>query len=50
MTPAEVILLKFHDSDPSSVLRVPHTAFHDTSFADARTRESIEYRSFAYFL
>jgi len=50
MTPDEVILLKFHDSDPSSVLRVPHTAFHDTSFADTKPRESIEFRSFAFFL
>jgi hypothetical protein len=50
MTPDEVILLKFHDSDLSSVMRVPHTAFHDTSFADAKPRESIEFRSFAFFL
>ena len=46
----EVILLKFHDSDRNSVLRVPHTAFRDTSFADASPRESIEFRTFAYFL
>jgi hypothetical protein len=46
----EVVLLKFHDSDDSKVMRVPHTAFHDTSFADARARESIEFRTFAYFL
>ena len=46
----EVVLLKFHDSDPSSVQRVPHTAFHDLSFADAHPRESIEFRTFAYFL
>ncbi len=46
----EVILLKFHDSDHSSVLRVPHTAFHDTSFPDAHPRLSIEFRTFAYFL
>ncbi len=45
----EVLLLKFHDSDESSVMRVPHTAFHDTSFADAHPRESIEVRTFAYF-
>ena len=50
MTRDEVILLKFHDSDESSVLRVPHTAFRDTSFPDAKPRESIEYRSFAYFV
>jgi len=46
----EVILLKFHDSDTSKAYRVPHTAFRDPSFADARTRESIEFRTFAYFL
>jgi len=45
----EVILLKFHDSDRNSVLRVPHTAFHDRSFHDARPRQSIEFRTFAYF-
>jgi hypothetical protein len=50
MTRDEVILLKFHDSDPSSAMRVPHTAFRDTSFPDATLRESIEFRSFAYFL
>jgi len=46
----EVILLKFHDSDSSSVMRVPHTAFHDRSLAGARVRESIEFRTFAFFL
>lgn len=46
----EVILLKFHDSDRNSVQRVPHTAFQDRSFPDARPRESIEFRTFAYFL
>lgn len=46
----EVVLLKFHDSDPCSALRVPHTAFRDSSFAHARPRASIEFRTFAYFL
>ena len=46
----EVVLLKFHDSNDSKVMRVPHTAFHDPSFDDAKPRESIEVRSFAYFL
>ena len=45
----EVVLLKFHDSNRSVAWRVPHTAFHDTSFADARPRESIEFRTVAYF-
>ena len=45
----EVVLLKFHDSDPARARRTPHTAFHDPSFADATTRQSIEFRSVAYF-
>jgi hypothetical protein len=49
MTRDEVLLLKFHDSDPSKALRTPHTAFHDPSFASAKTRESIEFRTIAYF-
>jgi len=50
MTRDEVLLFKFHDSDRSRAWRVPHTAFRDTSFADARLRESIEFRTMAYFL
>lgn len=46
----EVILLKFHDSDRTVAWRVPHTAFFDPSFADARHRCSIEVRSIAYFV
>lgn len=46
----EVILLKFHDSDRLTAWRVPHTAFHDPSFANARPRQSIELRSIAYFV
>jgi hypothetical protein len=49
MTRDEVLLFKFHDSDPSKALRTPHTAFHDPSFAPANTRESIEFRTIAYF-
>lgn len=49
MTRDEVVLLKFHDSDRGKTMRVPHTAFRDTSFADARPRASIEVRTFAYF-
>jgi hypothetical protein len=49
MTRDEVVLLKFHDSDRSKALRVPHTAFRDSSFPGARPRESIEVRSVAYF-
>ena len=50
MTRDEVLLFKFHDTDRSHPWRVPHTAFHDTSFPDARQRESIEFRTMAYFL
>ena len=49
MTRDEVLLFKFHDSDPTKALRTPHTAFHDPSFPDARVRESIEFRTIAYF-
>lgn len=49
MTRDEVVLIKFHDSDRTKALRTPHTAFRDTSFPDARPRESIEMRSVAYF-
>jgi len=45
----EVLLFKFYDSDHSQAWRVPHTAFHDPSFPDARPRHSIELRSVAYF-
>jgi len=45
----EVVLLKFHDSDATRALRTPHTAFHDPSFPGAKTRESIEFRTVAYF-
>jgi hypothetical protein len=46
----EFILLKLHDSDHSRAWRVPHTAFRDTSLTNARVRESIEFRTVAYFL
>ena len=46
----EILLLKFHDSDRSKACRVPHTAFRDPNFPDALPRESIEFRTFAYFL
>jgi hypothetical protein len=44
----EVLLFKFHDSRRVKPWRVPHTAFH-THRADANPRESIEFRSIAYF-
>ena len=49
MTREEVLLFKYHDSDPTKALRTPHTAFHDPSFPEARIRESIEFRTIAYF-
>lgn len=49
MTRDEVILIKFHDSDPTKALRCPHTAFFDPSFPNAKTRCSIELRSVAFF-
>jgi hypothetical protein len=49
MTRDEVLLVVFHDSRRVRPWRVPHTAFHDASRADAKPRESIEFRSVAYF-
>lgn len=49
MTRDEALLFKFHDSDRSVGWRVPHTAFLDGSFPDAKVRESIECRSIAFF-
>jgi hypothetical protein len=46
----EVLLFKFHDSDETCVRRTPHTAFFDSSFPGAHIRQSIEYRSVAYFV
>ena len=46
----QVLMFKFYDSDQSRAWRVPHTAFLDTSFTDCHVRESIEYRTVAYFL
>jgi hypothetical protein len=45
----EVLLIKFHDSDRSRAWRVPHTAFRDPSFPEAKPRASIEVRSVAFF-
>lgn len=45
----DALLFKFHDSDHSITWRCPHTAFHDPSFTDAKTRESIEVRSVAFW-
>jgi hypothetical protein len=45
----DVLLFKFHDSDHSVTWRCPHSAFRDTSFADANIRESIECRTVAFW-
>lgn len=50
MTRDEVLMFKFHDSDNSKAWRTPHTAFHDASRPEAHIRESIEFRTVAYFL
>lgn len=49
MTRDEALLFKFFDSDHSVAWRCPHTAFHDTSLPDTHIRESIEFRSVAFF-
>jgi hypothetical protein len=49
MTRDEILLIVFHDSRRVRPWRVPHTAFRDTSRPDAIPRESIEFRSVAYF-
>jgi hypothetical protein len=50
MTPDEVILIKFYDSDHSGAWRCPHTAFRDLTRPDAHLRRSIEFRAIGYFL
>lgn len=49
MAADDVLLFKFQDSDHAVTWRCPHTAFHDTSLPDTKTRESIEVRCIAYF-
>ncbi len=45
----EALLFKFFDSDHDVAWRCPHTAFWDASQPGAHVRESIEFRSIAYF-
>jgi hypothetical protein len=49
MTRDEALMFKFFDSDHSRTWRCPHTAFHDVSMPNAHVRESIEFRSIAFF-
>jgi hypothetical protein len=50
MTRDEVLLVKFHDSDHSKAWRAPHTSFRDPGAHNAPPRESIEFRTIAYYL
>jgi hypothetical protein len=45
----EVLLFKLHDTDHSIAWRAPHTAFEDTTTPGAHPRESVEFRSIAFF-
>jgi hypothetical protein len=45
----EVILLKLHDSDHGRAWFTAHTAFHDAARRGTHTRESIEFRTAAYW-
>lgn len=49
MAADDVLLFKFQDSDHAVTWRCPHTAFHDTSLPDTKTRTSIEVRAMAFF-
>jgi hypothetical protein len=49
MRPDEALLFKLHDSDRDVAWRVPHTAFHDESTPGAHPRESVEFRTVAFF-
>jgi hypothetical protein len=49
MTRDEVLLVKFHDSDHSKAWRTPHTSFRDPRVQSAAPRESIEFRTIAYY-
>jgi hypothetical protein len=50
MTRDEVLLVKFHDSDHSKAWRTPHTSFRDPGVHNAPPRQSIEFRTIAYYL
>ena len=49
LTAGEALLFKLHDSDHSVAWRVPHTAFETPYAADANPRESVEFRTIAFF-
>ncbi len=45
----DALLFKFHDSNHDVTWRCPHSAFFDSSASGASLRESIEYRSVAFW-
>ena len=49
LTADEALLFKLHDTDHSVAWRVPHTAFEAPYAADANPRESVEFRTIAFF-
>ncbi len=49
LTADEVLLFKLHDTDHSVAWRVPHTAFEAPYAKDAVPRESVEFRTIAFF-
>ena len=49
LTVGEALLFKLHDTDHSVAWRCPHTAFEAPYAADAVPRESVEFRSIAFF-
>jgi hypothetical protein len=49
LTADEALLFKLHDSDHSVAWRAPHTAFEAPYAARAYRRESVEFRTIAFF-
>jgi hypothetical protein len=49
MDAGETLLIKLHDTDHDVAWRAPHTAFRDESAKDAHPRESVEFRTVAFF-
>jgi hypothetical protein len=49
LTADEALLFKLHDTDHSVAWRVPHTAFEAPYAAAANPRESVEFRTIAFF-
>ncbi|MCL2585944.1 MAG: hypothetical protein FWE35_26215, partial [Streptosporangiales bacterium] len=47
--PGEAILIKLHDTDHGVAWRAPHTSFRDPGVTTSRPRESVEFRTVAFF-